>query len=153
MTTKRVVAWFAALVALSFLSRWYAYEARADRCALDGNRIVPVYGVDLMAGSEVRASFCSIGCATEWPEVRNASDPPIWRVRDEISGEPLDATKACFVRSSVVTIPARQERTHAFRDWSDALEHLHEYGGERIVNPFAHARDGSLPELAPALAD
>ncbi|MFT5052237.1 MAG: hypothetical protein ACI8QZ_003669, partial [Chlamydiales bacterium] len=96
----------------------------------------PIYRIDLMQDGERSARFCSIRCAIEWPAAPADAE---WRVRDEVTGSVLDATKACYVLSDVVTIPARQERRHAFKNWADAHAHLAEFDGERISSPFAPA--------------
>ena len=133
MTVKGLLIWFTCILALSFYSRWHVFVARADRCSLDGNRIVPVHQVDLMVDGQVKERFCCVKCAREWP---NVPVDATWRVRDEISGEPLDATIACFVQSSAVTVTSRQDRVHAFKNWTDAMSHISEYGGARIPCPF-----------------
>ncbi|TDJ73990.1 MAG: hypothetical protein E2O39_05145 [Planctomycetota bacterium] len=134
MTYKLLILWFGTVFALSMLSRWDVFERRAQRCSLDGNRIAPVHRVDLMAEREVLASFCCVRCASEWPDVRDGS---YWRVRDELTGEVLDANEACFVESGVVTVPSRQDHVHVFASWADALSHVAEFGGERIDQPLA----------------
>jgi len=138
MSNARLVLWFTAVLVISLVSRWRIFDADAERCALDGQRIVPIYRVDLMDGNERRARFCSIGCASDWPATSQES---VWHVRDEVTGKTLDATKACFVLSDIVTIPARQERRHIFSSWADAHAHLAEFNGERISNPFAKATE------------
>ena len=83
------------------------------------------------------ARFCCISCAKEWPDVPAGS---WWRVRDEITGEALDADVASFVESSVVTVASRRCRTHAFKNWSDAMNHAATYGGERVADPLVRGR-------------
>ncbi len=53
-----------------------------------------------------------------------------------MTGAVIDATAACFVESAVVTVPARQNRTHVFKAWADAMTHAAEYDGVRIANPL-----------------
>ena len=133
MTHNRLVVWFVAVLACSLYSRWDVYHAGAGRCSLDGNRLTPIYRVDLMLGGRIETSFCCIRCAREWPDV-----PPgaYWQLRDEATGRILDATRGCFVESSVVTIPSRQDRTHVFSDWVDARNHMADYDGYRVANPL-----------------
>lgn len=130
---KATVAWFGLMAGLACIGRWQAYDARAGRCALDGSRIVPVHQVDLVTERGIARSFCSIRCAADWPDV-----PPGARmqVRDEVTGEVLDAGLAFFVESGVVAVAARNDRTHAFRRMADAMEHVTRYGGSPVPNPF-----------------
>jgi len=134
MKRRRLVVWFAFVLALSLLSRWSLHGRRAERCSLDGARIVPIHRVDLVLDGRVSESFCCVRCASEWPDVPAGAS---WQVRDEVSGRVIDAGKASFVRSPIVTVPARQDRTHVFERWADAMGHVAEYGGERIANPLA----------------
>ena len=134
MKRKTLVLWFCAVFVFSLYSRWRTYRSGAERCSLDGTRIVSTYRVDLMRSSKMIHSFCGIRCAREWPDV---PDGGYWQVRDEMSGEVLDAARACFAESTVVTVPSRQDRTHVFKSWVDALNHIEEYGGNRIANPLA----------------
>ncbi len=145
MSSKRLVIWFAVVLALALYSRWHASRTRSDRCGLDGNRIEPVYAVDLMLDGRVTGRFCCVRCASEWPDVPADA---YWQVRDEITGRPLDATTACFVESSVVTVASRQDRTHVFASWADALGHMTRYDGIRVPNPLAIGV-GSAPSSPP----
>jgi len=133
MSTFRLVTWFCTCLGLALLSRWQVLGARSARCALDGSRIVKTYQVDLVRDGQATRSFCCVRCATEWPE---RSPPAAWLVRDEVTGQVLDATLACFVESSAVTVPARHDRVHVFKRWPEAMQHIAEHGGARIVNPF-----------------
>lgn len=129
----RTLLWFTAVLVLSLSSRHALRSANQDRCSLDGSRLVPIYRVDQMLDGAPVASFCCVTCAAEWPESPAGA---YWRVRDEVTGQPLDAAVACFVQSTVITVPARQDRVHVFRSWVDALEHLEEFGGSRLTDPF-----------------
>ncbi len=137
MSRRALLAWFALVLALGVFSRWYVQERRPTRCSLDGGRIEPIYRVDLVVDGSVRESFCGVRCATEWPRVPAGA---AWHVRDEVSGRTIDAGKASFVESSVVTVAARQDRTHVFEHWPEASEHAAEYGGNLLANPFARKR-------------
>jgi hypothetical protein len=132
--SKRSMSWFAALLALALPSRIGVRVAATERCALDGAAIEPIRRVDLMQELAVRASFCSIACAREWPERPAGS---FWQVRDEISGRPIDAERATFVLSRVVSVPARGERLHVFRNVADATAHCEQFGGTVVVDPLA----------------
>jgi hypothetical protein len=133
MSRKGLLIWFSCIFVLSLYSRWCVFVARADRCSLDGNRIVPVHQVDLMVDGRVKERFCCVRCAREWPNVPWGAT---WQVRDEMTGDLLDVTIACFVESSVVTVPSRRDRIHAFKNWTDAVSHVSLYGGSRIPCPF-----------------
>ncbi len=133
MNSKFLAIWFSVLVALSVASRWSIDRDRSARCSLDGVRIEPIYRVDLAVDEKITASFCCVKCAAEWPNVPSRA---VWRVRDEVSGKVMDATKACFVISQVVTVSSRQARTHVFEKWTDAMNHTTQFGGSRIDNPL-----------------
>lgn len=128
-----LAVWFGLVIALGLYSRWQVQAGRGGRCSLDGNRIMPTYQVDLMAGGQMIESFCCVECAKEWPEVPAGA---YWQVRDEVTGEPVDAAKVCFVVSEVVTVPSRGSRTHVFKNWVDALAHTAQDGGQRTMNPL-----------------
>lgn len=137
MTRGKLVVWFGFILVLSLYSRWYTRYAGADRCSLDGNRITPIYRVDLMNGTESVASFCCVKCAAEWPDVPEGA---YWQVRDEKTGKLLDARQAAFVESSVVTVSSRQDRTHVFKKRMDAMAHAAEYDGYQIANPLVKGK-------------
>ncbi len=140
MTARRLAVWFGGILLLALVSRARLDENSSGRCRLDGNRLVPVYEVDLMRDGQVLKRFCCVRCAREWPEVHEGE---YWQVRDEVSGEVLDATRAIFVESTVVTIPSRQDRTHVFRHRRHAMDHVHEYDGRPIPNPLVGRRPPS----------
>lgn len=144
MTFRRLALWFGLVAALAAYSRAEVGAQRKLRCSLDGNRIQSTYQVDLVSGGKVLESFCSIACAHQWPDI-----PPTahWQVRDEVTGRVLDAARAHFIRSRVVTVPARRERTHVFAHWADAELHAQTHGGNQVPNPFA-AQDGSATPAA-----
>ncbi|NOT02292.1 MAG: hypothetical protein HOP29_16925 [Phycisphaerales bacterium] len=147
MNHRQIGIWLGAVLVISLISRWRVYQSRADRCNLDGNRIEPVRRVDLVRDGETVQSFCCIRCAGDWPDVPADA---YWRVHDEITGEPLDASNACFVESRVVTVPSRRDRIHVFKNWADALGHCTQYEGHRIPNPFdpaaAQSNDPGSPK-------
>ena len=135
---KALAVWFLFVTLLAVFGRWQVARARTDRCSLDGSRITPIYRVDLMAGEKIERSFCCLRCAQDWPQ---GAGHGYWRVRDEVTGQLLDAATACFVESSVVTVPSRQCRTHVFKDWAAAMAHAAEYGGGRIRNPLTRSTE------------
>lgn len=133
MTTKRLCLWFGLVLLFALYSRWHTERSRNQRCDLDGNRIEAWARVDLMDAGRLLKSFCCLTCAEQWPDVPEGA---YWQVHDEITGEPLDATRARFVRSSKITVVARACRIHVFRDWQDAVAHARRYEGRLIPNPL-----------------
>jgi hypothetical protein len=117
---------------------------------MDGNRMEPIYQVDLAAGGNVLASFCSLTCALQWPEV---PEDAYWLVRDEVTGRALDSTRAHFVSSRLVTVPARAEHVHVFAHWADAQAHAERHGGQAVPDPLArglHAASEATDRETPA---
>src|SRR5688572_14232429 len=140
MLLKSALIWLGATLALATASRWQLASHRTGRCSLDGRAIESIRQIDLVEsapGGSTRtvASFCSFTCALAWPDV---SVEARWQVRDEASGETIDATQASFVASRAGSPAARGERIHAFRHWSDALNHAAAFGGASLDNPLAH---------------
>jgi len=133
VSAKFLVPWTILIATLSVHGRWSS-GVSDDRCAMDGNRIDPVHRVDQALDGEVRASFCSLACAAEWPERPRGA---YWQVRDEVGGSVLDSTRAHFVLSRVVAVPARAERIHCFAHWADAQAHVERHGGQAIPDPLA----------------
>jgi hypothetical protein len=133
MSAKATLLWFGALTLFAVVSRAQVRGASGDRCSFDGATIEPIHRVDLMQDGTTCASFCSIACARAWP-----APPPrsSWQLRDEVSGRPVDASRACFVESRIVTVAARHERIHVFLDPSDAMNHCVQFGGARIQDPL-----------------
>jgi hypothetical protein len=92
--------------------------------------------VDLTMADGRSHAFCSIECARRWLALQPGTHPQEAVVRDALTGEPLDAYVAFFVRSKVVTNRANGNNIHAFRFRSDALEHVRRFGGQQIDDPF-----------------
>jgi hypothetical protein len=108
----------------------------AERCETDGQPLSPALRVDLkMPGGAWRA-FCTIECARRWLARQPRAVPEEAVVRDALTGEPLDAYVAFFVRSEVVTNRSSGNNIHAFRFRTDAMEHLRRFRGEEIGDPF-----------------
>jgi hypothetical protein len=133
MSSKAAHVWFGALLTVAAVSRERVRGGRADRCSFDGAAIESIHRVDLMEDDTPRASFCSVACALEWPAAPRRS---WWRLRDEVTGLPIDAKRATFVESRVVSVPARHERIHVFQDPTLAMNHCVQFGGARIADPF-----------------
>lgn len=144
LPSKGLLGGFVAIVLLSFASRMHVLEGAPGRCRLDGAQIEPLRIVELMDHGAVLASFCSYGCARAWPDVPAGAS---WRVRDEVSGAPVDAEVVLFVESRVPSVAARRERIHAFREATEAMNHCEQFGGVRIANPLAKrpAADAATP--------
>ena len=138
MSRTGLIGWFAGISLLSLASRLQMHDEPAGSCSLDGAPLVPALQVDLVDGGSARARFCSIDCALLWPDV-----PPAARfeVRDEITGRPLDATRACFVAGRIPSTDAR-DRIHAFENPADAAGFCSQFGGGPIASPFARAPAG-----------
>lgn len=137
MTPKRLLLWFGFVLLFALYSRWQTERSRNQRCDLDGNRIEAWARVDLMHAGRVVKSFCCVTCAGQWPDVPEGA---YWQVHDEITGQPLDAARARFVRSNKITVVARACRVHVFREWQDAVAHARQYEGQLIPNPLAARR-------------
>jgi hypothetical protein len=137
MSHRAILLWFAALTIFAVVSRARVRGGGPDRCSFDGAVIEPIRRVDLMEDSTATASFCSLACALAWPaRPPSPPHPTWWRVRDEVTGLPIDARRATFVASRVVTVPARDERIHAFADPTAAMSHCVQFGGARIADPL-----------------
>ena len=144
LPSKGLLGGFVAILLLSIASRMHVLEGAAGRCRLDGAGFEPLRIVELMDHGAVLASFCSYGCAHAWPDAPAGAH---WRVRDEVSGAPVDAEVVLFVQSRVPSVAARGERIHAFREATEAMNHCEQFGGVRIANPLARrpAADAAHP--------
>ena len=126
------------LLALPFLGTWLRH-APADHCALDGAAIVPCYRVRVEDSAGRSYDFCCVHCAQMWLEGRSSQVRTV-RVTDEATGVELDAEKAIFVRSLVVTTPTTGNRIHVFLDRADAEQHAEKCRGTILSGderPFA----------------
>ena len=103
---------------------------------MDGQRLSPSLRVDLKMADGTSHAFCTIACAQRWVAQQSGVAAKEAVVRDAITGEPLDADVAFFVRSKVVTDRATGNDIHAFRFRTDALEHIRRFGGRIIDDPF-----------------
>jgi hypothetical protein len=123
-----------ALLALA-VGFWNRYGT-AERCEMDGQPLSPALRMDLKMPGGAWHAFCTIECARRWLARQPRAVPDEAVVRDALTGEPLDAYVAFFVRSEVVTSRSNGNNIHAFRFRTDAMEHLHRFGGEEIDDPF-----------------
>jgi hypothetical protein len=92
------------------------------RCALDGDRIEPLYRVRVVDEAGESQEFCCLRCAQLWLKGRQEQPAGIY-VTDEASGQEIDGQDAFYVRSSVVTKATTGNRIHTFREQEDAEKH------------------------------
>jgi hypothetical protein len=102
-----------------------------DRCALDGAAIEPIYLVRIRERDGRSELFCCVTCAELW--IARSGKPSEVLVTDEISGCELRSALAWFVRSSVVTTQATQNRIHAFQNRDDAEKHAERARGRILI--------------------
>jgi hypothetical protein len=114
---------------------------REDQCAWDGLRLEPIYQVRIVEETGSTANFCCLQCAERWLERHDGASVRVF-VTDEASGAELDASRALYVRSSVVTNTVTGNRRHVFRRIEDASKHADAAHGRRLLGaerPFAKA--------------
>jgi hypothetical protein len=116
-----VLALLALVVGLAVLGAWMRRGDRG-RCALDGVRIEPRYRVRVVDAEGTGREFCCVRCARRWLEDQKAAPRAVY-VTDEASGQEVEADRAFFVRSAVVTTPTSGNRVHAFARRGDAEHH------------------------------
>jgi hypothetical protein len=115
------------VVSLPVLGHW-ARHSSAERCALDGSRINPIYRVIAVDKQGVSHSFCCPHCAQIWLQ-RQTAAPSVVTVTDENTGRDIDAQAAWYVRSPVITTPTTGNRVHSFATQSAAKNHVATVGG------------------------
>ena len=140
-STLLMFAWLAIVVGLPFAAH-YGRPGRQDRCYFNGNRIEPDYKVRVVDAKDMDYTFCCILCAEQWLGRDSAVGHQIY-VTDESSGREIEAAKAVFVRSSVVTNHVTGNRIHAFASPLDATRHAGGRGTIRSAN--SHPRFGHQP--------
>jgi hypothetical protein len=123
-----------ALLALAS-SLWGRYGA-SETCEMDGQPLTSSLRVDLRMAGGTRHAFCTVRCAERWLAQQPNATVKEALVRDALTGEPLDAYVAFFVRSKLVTNRANGNNIHAFRFRTDAMEHVRRFGGLLIEDPF-----------------
>jgi hypothetical protein len=153
MTMRRwlwleVVVGLLVIVGLPFLGKWVRHTAERH-CAYDGARIVPLYQVRVEDDGGLERAFCCIECARLWLQRENTRARTIL-VTDEVTGRPVAASSAWFVRSRVITMPHTGNRVHAFKSKEDALKHAETASGSLLQGmdrPFGEdAVFGSLSQ-------
>jgi hypothetical protein len=126
----------------SLLIYRYAGRTTEHRCAYDGLEIDPRYEVRfaLENGNFVRLS--SINTAIQaFDQYEN--DVREILVTDEDSGRQIEAEKAYFVESRLISIPHARNRIHAFASIEAARSHRDEFSGHLITNPLSPPAIGS----------
>jgi hypothetical protein len=128
--------WASTLVAVSavllpWLGTW-SRRQKLPQCALDGIAIVPIYAVEVVDAGRQKHRFCCLRCAEYWL-AQEPSPPSAVSVTDEVSGQPVDASEAYFVRSSVVTNAVTGNRIHAFENRADAEAHAAQFRGRLLT--------------------
>jgi hypothetical protein len=129
--SKATWVWAGVLLAVVVglpLARYWARRGVEPGCALDGVKIDPRYRVEVTDDQGRRHAFCCVQCARRWLD-RQDAPPHEVKVTDESSGEPLDAARAYYVRSFVVTTPVTGNRIHVFRTRADAEQHAETHNG------------------------
>src|SRR5205085_4492845 len=125
------------VVALPLAGHW-ARRHTKQGCALDGEKVQPIYQVELVDDQERRHQFCCLRCAEIWLR-RQRVAPRAILVTDEASGQAIDSAAACYVRSSVVTTPTTGNRIHVFARRADAEKHAAAFAGavlSEVERPF-----------------
>jgi hypothetical protein len=122
-----LLAGLVVIVGLPLAGKWVRRQPE-PRCALNGLKVEPLYGVRVVdrAGGSLR--FCCVRCARRWL-ARQGGSPEAVYVTDETGGEEIDSRSATFVQSPVATNPITGNRVHAFRDRAAAEEHIRAFGG------------------------
>jgi hypothetical protein len=110
-----------------------ARQKGANRCALDGVAIEPIYRVRIRSespGDNHNASyeFCCIKCAQLWLAAHDSKPFAVF-VTDETTGQEIQSGQAYFAASSVITRPTTGNRIHAFAQKSDAQKHAENFLG------------------------
>jgi hypothetical protein len=134
-------------VVLPWLGTW-SRRHKLPQCSLDGIAIVPIYAVEVVDAQRQKHRFCCVRCAEYWL-AHEPSPPSEIRVTDEVSGQPIDAGEAFFVRSSVVTNAVTGNRIHAFENRTDAEGHAAQFRGRLLTEgqrPFGSRKEGGATE-------
>ncbi len=123
------------MIAIALGSAIYKKSQRVVKCDLDGVTIKPIYQVDVILKKEVAKKFDSIYCAYMWLSENKEPISHIM-VRDEVTGEKIDASIAYYVESEIITNNVNNNKVHAFLKSEDAEKHAKAYNGRLIKNPF-----------------
>lgn len=123
------------IIAVASGSAIYKKSQRFEKCDFDGVHIKPIYRVDAILKNNDAKRFDSIYCAYMW---LSENKEPISHVmvRDEVTGEKIDASIAYYVDSEIITNNVNNNRVHAFLKLEDAERHAKSYKGRIVKNPF-----------------
>ena len=100
-----------------------------ERCARDGVALGRLLQVRIEAAAGTEHRFCSVRCAEDWLR-RSGETATAIRVIDEASGREIDADRAHWVRSQILTSRESNESLHAFARAADARAHAEAYRGQ-----------------------
>lgn len=110
------------------------------RCDYDGAKIEPIYTVYFTLQDGTERKFCSIICASmSFRELKRQIKEVM--VVDEASGKKIDASRAFFVESEVITTLHVKNRIHVFSNREDAERHLKRFNGRWVENPFRQSAE------------
>ena len=128
------------IVGLPLAGKW-ARRTQERRCDLDGARIDRLFRVRILDVQNREHEFCCIHCARLWLSPQPAAP---WQVlvTDETTGAEIDAARAWFVRSTVVTTAHTRNRIHVFQTEADAVKHAGTAHGKILTDserPFGTA--------------
>ncbi len=123
------------LAILFFLISRDGERQKVSGCAYDGLEIDPLYEVQFIMKDGEVLRFCSIVCALQGFSNAKENIESVL-VTDEITGKKVNAGKAFFIESSVVTVPHVKNRIHVFASEADAVRHRDQYSGKYIKNLF-----------------
>jgi hypothetical protein len=130
MKVRRCVNWLGLLLVVVGVPL-AVHRARGNaepRCDFDGNKVERACRVDIVDSEGRPHVFCCPGCALAWL-TRQADAPRSITVTDEVSGQPLDAARAVYVRSSALDTQATGRSLHVFRSEADAEKHADTFAG------------------------
>jgi hypothetical protein len=117
----------AVIVGLPVIGHWLRHR-EGNRCALDGVAIDAIYRVRVVDDLKRNHEFCCLKCAELWLAA-NRGHPQAIYVTDEATGEEIEADRAFYVWSTVVTRPTTQNCVHAFAREADARKHAELFWG------------------------
>ncbi|MEK6682247.1 MAG: hypothetical protein AABY79_09825 [Nitrospirota bacterium] len=123
------------IIAVASGSAIYKKSQRFEKCDFDGVHIKPIYRVDAILKNNDAKRFDSIYCAYMWLSENKEPISHIM-VRDEVTGEKIDASIAYYVDSEIITNNVNNNRVHAFLKLEDAERHAKSYKGRIVKNPF-----------------
>lgn len=142
MDRKKTILLFVILILSAGIAVWggrtftgLTKSPTKTRCAFDGTPLRDLYRVEMVLQDDRRITCCSIYCAQQYAR-QNREGVRRIRVVDENSGRVLEADRATYVHSRVVSVPEVNNRIHVFAAREEALDHARQFGGHLIPNPF-----------------